>query len=199
MKKRLIIISYILALIATIVAIFYYSLNQMKNQIYFDAWYNQIKQKNEIGKFLAWKDMHYSYQIENGEKYKIDKNRYVELKDILVSFNYEKGNKTMNIYLNIFDPRAKLEVKYTDLPEPTSSRICRDILLILSGNQFVIDGNKNSDVTKDHVNFINFYFLFDMNDMAEGEPVGGIIYKRSKEEGLFNFEFLKNFKDADFS
>jgi hypothetical protein len=35
--------------------------------------------------------------------------------------------------------------------------------------------------------------------MAKGEPVGGVIYKRSKENGLFRFDFLKNFNDEDFS
>ena len=199
MKQKIIIISYIIALIATIFMISHFFLGQIKSQIYFDTWYNQIKQKNEVGKFLAWKDTHYNYQIERGDKYKIDKNRYIELKDILVSLEYAKVNKTMNIYLNIFDPRTELEVKYKDLPESTSSEICKDILSILSGNQFIVEGNKNSDVTKNHINFINFYFTFNMDEMAEGEPVGGLIYQRSKEEGSFNFEFLEIFNNADFS
>lgn len=199
MKQKVIISSYILILIATVFVIFHFFLNHMKSQIYFDTWYNQIKQKNEIGKFLAWKDTHYSYQIERGEKYKIDKNRYIELKDILVSFEYKKISKTMNIYLNIFDPRTGLDVRYKDLPESTSGEICKDILLIFSENQFITNGDKDSDVTKNHVNFLNFYFTFNMDEMASGEPVGGIIYKRSKEEGSFNFKFLKRFNDADFS
>lgn len=199
MKQKVITIGYTLILITTVFVIFYFFFNHMKSQIYFDTWYNQIKQKNEIGKFLAWKDTHYSYQIERGEKYKINKNRYIELKDILVSFEYKKINKTMNIYLNIFDPRTDLEVKYKDLPESTSSEICKDILLILSENQFIMNGDKDSDVTEGHINFINFYFTFNMDEMASGEPVGGITYKRSKEKGSFNFELLKSFNNADFS
>lgn len=199
MKQKVIITSYILILIIVSFVIFHFFLNHMKSQIYFDAWYNQIKQKNEIGKFLAWKDMHYGYQFERGEKYKIDKNRYIELKDILVSFEYKKISRTMNIYLNIFDPRTGLEVRYKDLPESTSGEICKDILLIFSQNQFITNGDKDSDVTQNYIKYINCYFTFDIDHMAAGEAVGGIIYKRSKKEGLFNFEFLKRFSDADFS
>lgn len=199
MKQKAIITSYVLFLITIIFPIFHFSLSETKKQIYFDIWYNQIKQKNEMGRFLVWKDMHYGYQIKRSEKYIIDENRYIELEDILISFEYEKMSKNMNIYLNIFDPRTELEVQYKDLPESTSSEICKDILLILSANQFVANGNKNGDVTKDHIKFINFYFTFNMDEMAAGNPVGGIIYKRSKEKGSFNFEFLKSFDDTDLS
>lgn len=199
MKKKVIITSYILILIATVFVTIHFFLNNMKSQIYFDIWYNQIKQKNEIGKLLAWRDTHYSYQIERGEKYKINKNRYIELKDILVSFEYKKISKTINIYLNILDPRTELEVRYKDLPESTSSEICKDILLILSENQFIMNMEEDSDVTKGHIDFINFYFTFNIDKMASGEPVGGIIYKRGEEKKSFNFELIKRFNDADFS
>lgn len=173
---------------------FYYSLTEVRNRIYFNIWLNQIIQKNELGKFLKWKDPHLGYQIEDSEKYAIDKQNYVTTNDITISFEYIKKDKKLNIYLNIFNTRNAKEVRYNDMPEEIAQKICNHIALLISENGLIIDGNKDYDVTKNYIDSIQFYFLFNPDDMASGNRIGGLIYKRNNKNN--SFDFLKSFDNG---
>ena len=62
MKQKVITIGYTLILITTVFVIFYFFFNHMKSQIYFDTWYNQIKQKKVAALILGLMGIGFIYQ-----------------------------------------------------------------------------------------------------------------------------------------
>lgn len=187
---------FIIALVAISIVINLFLLDRSKDNIYFNMWLNQILHKNETGKLLENKDPELGFIIET--KFKIDEENFLYLKMVKANIEYKQQIKTLNVYLKAFNIKNGSYFKYRELPESTSRNICDNIMYLLGENSLLLNGKK-VDISLGHIDYINFYFLFDINEMASGEPVGGIIYKRSKEEGSFNFEILEEFSDADFS
>jgi len=187
---------FIIALVATSIVINLFLLDRSKDNIYFDMWLNQILHKNEVGKLLENKDPELGFVTET--KFKIDEGEFLDLKMIKANIEYKKKTKTLNVYLRAFNIKNGSDFKYSELPESTSKKICDNIMYLLGESTLLLNGKK-VDASRGYIDYINFYFLFDINEMASGEPVGGITYKRSKEKGSFNFELLKSFNNADFS
>ncbi len=179
---------------------YYNSAKEIKNQIYFDIWYNKILTKNELRELLYFKDLEYGYKIGDSPKYFTNEKTYITLRDFEPRFKYISENKKLDIYLNIYDSGANKQIKYKNVSEETSKQICRDMLRLLSQNNLIINGSNDIDVTLNHIDFITCYFTFNIDEMASGEPVGGIIYKRNKKStNNFDFDFFKSFDNADFS
>jgi len=184
-----------------IIALFSLFLNKLRNDIYFDMWLNDIIGKNDKSSFFQMKDPYWGNEVET--KFKVDDKQYVNLKDIKIGIDYNKNLKTLKLYLNTPNYSSKnnknFYYRYETLGEDASKKICGKVLFIVSDYLGPLHQGKALDVTKNYVKYINCYFTFDENDMASGDPVGGIIYKRSKEKEFFRFNFLKSFNDADFS
>jgi hypothetical protein len=182
----------------------YKTTQKTKDQIYFDIWYNQILYKNEMRKLLENKDPFDGSPVETN--YQIDEEKKLSLKMIKASIKYAEVSelktktyqKSLNIYLEAFNINDGSFFKYTELPELVSGKICGNIIYLLGENQLYSNGVE-IDATKNHIDFITCYFMLDINEMADGEPVGGITYKRSEKPGYFNFEIFRVFDDANFS
>jgi hypothetical protein len=168
----------------------------MKKQIYFDMWLEKILLKNEMRRLLINKDPELGFDEET--KFKIDEKTNLDFKMVDATIKYEKETKSLNIYLRAFNVNNGSDYRFKQLPESVSGGICDNIMYLLAENSLLSNGVR-FDATINYIDFINFYFIFDENEMASGEPVGGIIYKRNKEKDLFSFDFLKSFNDADFS
>jgi hypothetical protein len=195
-------ISIFFIILITVSAFFYLSIRNLRNDIYFDMWLNDVVNKNNQSSFFQKKDPYWGNEVET--KFKIDSQRYINLKNIETKIDYHQETKTLRLFLNTPNSSSKKNAetfyyKYSDLKKELSEEICSNILFILSDYSGPLHQGKQIDVTQNYIKYINCYFTFDIDHMAAGEPVGGIIYKRSKKEGLFNFEFLKRFSDADFS
>ncbi|GMO62439.1 MAG: hypothetical protein Ta2D_08880 [Rickettsiales bacterium] len=164
----------------------------LENKIYFNLWLYTIKQKNEIGKFLKWTDFELGDQYNSDEKYKIGENSYTQLKDINIIFKYLDKNKTLEIYIRIWDSQTKKEIEHLDVSQEVLEQISSDIFSILAQSVFVPIGEQKIDITKDFIDYINFNFILSPERVESGEPIGQVVFERNKEKDrIFYFDFLK--------
>ncbi len=168
-------------------------LENEKNEIYFNTWFYMIKIKNDMGKLLQFKDPELGYRMEYDTKYKVSESINIKLKDIGILLKYIKKNKTLAIYLDIWDRKTGKNIGYSDMPNEVLKEICSNIISILYENLLIAIEEKNSvDITKNYIDYIEFNFNIEPNE--NGYSIGVITYKRNEKNSLFSFDFLKESK-----